>query len=228
MPFGIEFNLFGSGATQQSQQESAKDMVRAWQRKLRAEARTIDRNIRKIEQEEEKMKKDIKGMAAKGADPKNIQMLAKALVRSGKGKARLYTSRSVMQSVAAELESQAATMRLSDAMCKSTEVMRQMNSLVKIPEMEESMTSLQREMMRAGLVEEMLDEGIEAMDGPELEEEAEDEVNRVLDELAVDASLRLQSSKAGVDAGATSIAAPSAAMPSTAPAAAAASAGYAS
>mmetsp|Transcript_79360 Transcript_79360/g.97068 ORF Transcript_79360/g.97068 Transcript_79360/m.97068 type:complete len:127 (+) Transcript_79360:1-381(+) len=96
-----------------------------------------------------------------------------------------------MQSAAAELETTAATMRLSDSMSKSTEVMKQMNSLVRIPEMEESITSMKKEMMRAGLIEEMLDEGMEEMDGPELEEEAEAEVDKVLEDLAVDASVRM-------------------------------------
>eukprot|EP00913_Durusdinium_trenchii_P010361 g9715.t1 len=142
-------------------QESAKEMVRDWQRKLRSEVRGVDRSIRKIEQEEDKIRGEIKAMASKGGDPKSVQMLAKSLVRSSKAKARLYTSRSIMQSAAAELETTAATMRLSDSMSKSTEVMKQMNSLVRIPEMEESISSMKREMMRAGLIEEMMDEGME-------------------------------------------------------------------
>mmetsp|Transcript_47957 Transcript_47957/g.107630 ORF Transcript_47957/g.107630 Transcript_47957/m.107630 type:complete len:221 (+) Transcript_47957:54-716(+) len=189
MPLGI--NLFGKGHTQEAQKESAKEMVREWQRNLRSEARTVDRSIRKIEQEEEKIKKDIQTMAKQGGDPKSIQMLAKSLVRSSKAKDRLYTSRSIMQSAVAELETTAATMRLSDSMSKSTEVMKQINSLVKIPEMEESITSMRREMMRAGLIEELMDEGMAEMDGPDLEVEAEQEVDKVLDDLAIDASMRM-------------------------------------
>ncbi|CAJ1351745.1 unnamed protein product [Effrenium voratum] len=193
MPFGI--NLFGKGHTQEAQQDSAKEMVREWQRNLRSEARGVDRSIRKIEQEEDKIRKEVKDMAAKGGDPKSIHMLAKSLVRSGKAKARLYTSRSIMQSAVSELETTAATMRLSDSMSKSAEVMKQINSLSKIPEMEESISTMRREMMRAGLIEELMDEGMEAMDGPEMEEEAEAEVDKVLDDLAIDASLRMEISR---------------------------------
>eukprot|EP00440_Ansanella_granifera_P074184 gb/GFBE01080502.1/.p1 GENE.gb/GFBE01080502.1/~~gb/GFBE01080502.1/.p1 ORF type:complete len:231 (+),score=72.21 gb/GFBE01080502.1/:1-693(+) len=209
MPWGIGINLFGKAHTEEAQQESAKEMVRDWQRKLRSEARTMERSIRKVEQEEEKIKKDIKVMAAKpGSDPKNIQLLAKSLVRSGKAKARLYTSRSIMQSAVAELESTAATMRLSDSMSKSAQVMKQMNSLVRIPEMEESISTMRREMMRAGLIEEMMDEGLEDMDGPELEEEAEAEVDHVLDELAIDASLRMAIAKPQASGGYAATATP--------------------
>ena len=45
MPLGI--NLFGKGHTAEAQQESAKEMVRDWQRKLRGEVRGVDRSIRR-------------------------------------------------------------------------------------------------------------------------------------------------------------------------------------
>merc|ERR1719373_144477 len=76
-------------------------------------------------------------------------------------------------------------------MKSSTEVMRQINKLVSIPETHEAMAAMQKEMMKAGLIEEMIDEGMEDMDGPELEEEAQDEVDKVLEGLAVDAAIRL-------------------------------------
>ncbi|CAE7803294.1 chmp3 [Symbiodinium microadriaticum] len=186
-------------------------MVRQWQRNLRSEARGLDRSIRKIEQEEDKIRKDIQAMAKQGGDPKSIQMLAKSLIRSSKAKDRLYTSRSIMQSAVAELETTAATMRLSDSMSKSAEVMKQMNSLVRIPEMEESISSMRREMMRAGLIDELIDEGMEEMDGPDLEVEAEAEVDKVLDDLAIDASVRMAISKpqaVAAPAAATSAAVP--------------------
>merc|ERR1719436_420555 len=165
--------------------------MREWQRKLRSECRGIERSIRKIEQEEEKIKKDIKAMAKEGGDPGRIKILAKSIVRSGKAKTRLYTARSTMTAAATELQSQAATMRLADSMKQSTEVMKQINSLVSIPETHEAMAAMQKEMMRAGLVEEMIDEGMEDMDGPEMEEETQDEVDKVLEGLAIDAAVRL-------------------------------------
>lgn len=195
MPFGIGFNLFGDKNTEEAQQESAKELVRSWQRKLRAEARVTERSIREIEREEEKVKKQCKDLARKQGDPKSIQLLAKSLVRSNKAKERLYTSRAVMQSADAELGSMAATMRMASSMTKSAEVMGQINALVKVPEIQESMTSMRREMIRAGLVDEIIEESMEGMDGPDLEEEAEEEVDRVLDELAIDASMRMAAAR---------------------------------
>mmetsp|Transcript_55527 Transcript_55527/g.173753 ORF Transcript_55527/g.173753 Transcript_55527/m.173753 type:complete len:232 (+) Transcript_55527:89-784(+) len=216
MPLGIGINLFGKANTKEAQQEHAKDLVREWQRKLRAEARDVERSIKRIEQDEEKIKRDIKKMAKEGADPKNIKLLAKSIVRSGKAKTRLYTARATMQATASELGSTAATMRLTDAMKNSTEVMQQMNCLVKVPEMHESMQALSKEMMRAGLIEEVIEEGLEDIDGPELEDEAEVEVEKVLDDLAIDAALRMAVIRPEAAAAASAAAQP-AAVASSAP-----------
>merc|ERR550514_2387194 len=77
-------------------------------------------------------------------------------------------------------------------MSESTEIMHQVNALVNVPELHTTMSDLRREMMTSGLVSEMVDEGLEEMDGPDLEEAAEAEVAEVLDELAIDAELRMQ------------------------------------
>ncbi|CAK0847291.1 unnamed protein product, partial [Prorocentrum cordatum] len=167
------------------------ESLREWQRALRGEIRQVERGIKRIEQDEEKIKKDAKAMAKNGGDPQSIKLLAKSLVRSSKAKGRLYTARANLSAASSEMANQAATMRLADAMTRSTAVMQQMNALVKVPELHEAMSSMQREMIRAGLIDELIDEGMEDMDGPELEQEAADEVDKVLEDLAIDASVRL-------------------------------------
>mmetsp|Transcript_165615 Transcript_165615/g.526669 ORF Transcript_165615/g.526669 Transcript_165615/m.526669 type:complete len:223 (+) Transcript_165615:130-798(+) len=188
MPIGI--NLFGKANAPEAQKDSAKEMMNDWKRRMRTEGREIERGIRKIEQEENKIKKDIQVMAAKGADPVNIKMLTKSLVRSRKAKDRLYTTRATMQAIESELQCTAATMRLNDAMKGSAAVMKQINAVSNVPEVHENMAAIQKEMLRAGLIEEMMDEGMDALDGPEVEEEAEAELDKVLEDLAIDASMR--------------------------------------
>jgi len=70
-------------------------------------------------------------------------------------------------------------------MQKSGEIMRVMNNLVKLPEIAETMQSLSREMVKAGVMEEMVDDVFEDQDD-ELEEEAEEEVDKVLAEITSD------------------------------------------
>mmetsp|Transcript_109256 Transcript_109256/g.189576 ORF Transcript_109256/g.189576 Transcript_109256/m.189576 type:complete len:224 (+) Transcript_109256:105-776(+) len=205
----FKINLFGSGNTEEAKKESAKDMCREWQRKLKSEARDIDRSIRTIEREEDKIRKDIVKMAKSNPDPVNIKTLAKSLVRSGKAKGRLYNARSTMMTASTEIQSIAATMRLADSMQKSSEVMAQMNSLVNIPELNESMRAMSKEMFRAGLIDEMVGEAMDAMDDDDVEDMADAEVGKVLDDLAIDAQLRLAMNMPASTAPATAVAQPS-------------------
>merc|ERR1711920_709768 len=124
---------------------------------------------------------------------------------------RLYTARSNMIAVSQELQNQAATMRLADTMKNSTAVMQQVNQLVNVPEMHETMEVLAKEMMRAGLIDEVIQEGMEDMDDDEMEENVAKEVDRVLEAMAIDSAVRMQ--VAGPD---TAVAAAVAAQPAAA------------
>lgn len=70
---------------------------------------------------------------------------------------------------------------------KSTEVMKLMGSVLKHSVVAKQMTELSREMMKAGVMDEMVGEALDGvLDGPDAEEETEAEVDKVLSELAAD------------------------------------------
>lgn len=55
-----------------------------------------------------------------------------------------------------------------------------MQSLIRVPEVAATMRDMSREMMKAGIIEEMLEETFEGLeDQDELEEEAQEEVDKV-------------------------------------------------
>lgn len=77
-----------------------------------------------------------------------------------------------------------ATLRVAGALQRSTEVMQAMQRLVRVPEVAATMRDMSKEMMRAGIIEEMLDETFESMeDTEEMEDAAQEEVDKVLWEL---------------------------------------------
>lgn len=77
-----------------------------------------------------------------------------------------------------------ATLRVAGSLSKSTEVMQAMQSLVRYPELAGIMRDMSREMMKAGIIEEMLDETMDSLeDSEEMEEEAAKEVDKVLWEI---------------------------------------------
>ncbi|TRY57902.1 hypothetical protein DNTS_014418 [Danionella cerebrum] len=143
--------LFGK-----TQDRPPKDLINEWSIKIRKEMRIIDRQIRDIQREEEKVKRSIKDAAKKGQKDVCI-ILAKEMIHSKKAISKLYASKAQMNS-------------------KSTEVMKAMQSLVKVPEIQATMRELSKEMMKAGIIEEMLEDTLEGMeDEEEMEEEAEAE-----------------------------------------------------
>ncbi|XP_037824218.1 charged multivesicular body protein 3-like [Lucilia sericata] len=77
-----------------------------------------------------------------------------------------------------------ATLRVAGSLQKSTEVMQAMQNLVRYPELAGIMRDMSKEMMKAGIIEEMLEETMESLEETEeMEEEAAKEVDKVLWEI---------------------------------------------
>lgn len=173
-----DMGLFGK-----TPERSPKEQVREWTSKLRKEGYQLDRQIRAIQRQEEGVKKSLKE-AAKKNDKEVCLILAKEVLRARKAINRIHASKAQLNSVVMSMNHQLATLRLAGSMQRSTEVMKSMQQLIKVPEVAQTMRDLSKEMMRAGIIEEMLDDTMEGLDDQEgLEEEAEEEVDKVLWEL---------------------------------------------
>ena len=77
--------------------------------------------------------------------------------------------------------------KVTGSMQRSTEIMKLSNQLVKLPEVSAVMRQMSAEMTKAGIMEELmedtLDSGVLGEDEDELEEEAQEEVDKVLYQL---------------------------------------------
>ncbi|XP_071827848.1 charged multivesicular body protein 3-like [Apostichopus japonicus] len=174
--------LFGK-----EQKKDPRDQVREWTTALNKQSRGLDRQIRSIEREEAKVKKSLKD-AAKQGHKEVCTTLAKEIVRSRKAKNRIYTSKAQINSVSMQMKNQQAMLRVNGAIQKSTDVMKAMQSLCKIPQIQETMRELSKEMMKAGIIEEMVEDTFESLDDQdELEDAAQEEVDKVLSELTAGA-----------------------------------------
>lgn len=174
--------LFG-----RTHEKPPKELINEWSQKIRKEMRGIDRQVRDIQREEEKVKRSIKDAAKKGQRDVCL-ILAKELIQSKRAVSKLYASKAQMNSVLLSMKNQLAVLRVAGALQKSTEVMKAMQSLVKIPEIQATMRELSKEMMKAGIIEEMLEDTLESMeDGEEMEEAAEEEVDKILFEITAGA-----------------------------------------
>ncbi|XP_070541355.1 charged multivesicular body protein 3-like [Ptychodera flava] len=174
--------LFG-----QSAQKDPKEQVNEWNRKLRKEQRVIDRQVRSIQNAEAKVKHQIKQHAKKGEKDVCL-ILAKEVVHSRKAVNRLYASKAQINSVSMQMKNQLALVRVSGALQKSTDVMKAMQTLIKIPEISATMRELSKEMMKAGIIEEMMEDTFESLeDEDEMEEAAQAEVDKILFEVTAGA-----------------------------------------
>nr|CAD7261446.1 unnamed protein product [Timema shepardi] len=153
--------------------------VKEWSHKIRKESNQLDRQIRAIQREEDKVKRSLKEAAKKG-DKGVCTILAKEVIRARKAINKIHTSKAHLNSIMLQMKNQSATLRVAGALQKSTEVMQAMQNLVRVPEVAAAMRELSKEMMRAGIIEEMLEETMDTMEDPEeMEEEAGEEVDKV-------------------------------------------------
>ena len=169
--------LFG---TDKNSHEKAKEKVNEISGKLRGEGRALDRQIRTIEREEQKTILMIKD-AAKKNQMEVCKIAAKSLVLSKKQKARIYSSKAQINSVVMQMRNQLAQMKIAGAMQASTDVMKSMSKLMSIPEMQRTMQEMSKEMMRAGIIEEMISDTMDSvLDEDDIDTIADAEVEKII------------------------------------------------
>jgi len=170
--------LFGK-----SKQADPKEQVNEWCKKLRKEGNQLERQVNAIRREEAKVTKSLKEAAKKG-DKDVCSILAKEVVNSRKAVNKIYAAKANLNSIQLQMKGQLAIIKVAGAMKSSTEVMVTMQQLVKLPEIQKTMMEMSREMMKAGILEEMLEDVMEPLgEADELEEAAQEEVDKVLLEL---------------------------------------------
>ncbi|CAH2072120.1 unnamed protein product [Thlaspi arvense] len=168
-----------------------KQLLRDWQRKLRQECRNIERQIRDIQKEERTVQKAIKE-AAKRNDMVSAKALAKEIVSSRRTVNRLYENKAQMNSISMHLGESVAVARTVGHLSKSAEVMKLVNNLMKAPQMAATMQEFSKEMTKAGVIEEFVNDAIDnALDSEDMEEEIDEEVDKVLTAIAGETAAEL-------------------------------------
>ena len=170
--------LFGK-----SKSRDPKEQVQEWCKKIRKEGYNLDRQINSIKREEAKVTKSLKD-AAKRGDSDVCKLLAKEIINSRKSVNKLYTAKANLNSVQNQMKGQLATVKVSGALAQSADVMKSMNALIKIPETQKVMMEMSKEMMKAGIIEEMMEDTMEGLGEDDVTEEAaQEEIDRIILEI---------------------------------------------
>jgi len=135
-----------------------------------------------LEREESKLKIELKKEAKKGlAGP--VRTLAVSLVRSRKQRERLLEYQTRINSAVLAIKTNVATQKVVGAMQKSSQVMHAMSAVISIPQVSAVAKNLSKDMLKAGIIEEMVNEGMEAVDSEDINSEADKEVEAVIAEI---------------------------------------------
>ncbi|ONK56985.1 uncharacterized protein A4U43_C10F15360 [Asparagus officinalis] len=156
------------------------------------ECRNVERRqASNVQREEKNVQKAIKD-AAKRNDMASAKILAKEIVRSRHAVNRLYENKAQLNSISMHLGELVATARTVGHLSKSAEVMKLVNNLMKAPEVAATMQEFSKEMTKAGVIEEMVNDAVDsALDSEDMEEETEEEVEKVLAAIAGETASQL-------------------------------------
>lgn len=162
--------------------KSPEEQAKEWIRQLNTEQRNLERQIGRVEREQQHTRVLMKQAAKKG-DNDAVRILALELVRSKKAVSRLRVAKVTMNSVCMSLKNQIMQLKMKNAVSKSAEVMHHMNQLIKIPELNATMQTLSKEMSKAGLIDEMMNDTISStLDAEISDTEVEEEAEKVMTE----------------------------------------------
>ncbi|KAI0202662.1 Snf7 family protein [Astrocystis sublimbata] len=159
---------------------------------IRSNLRKLDRDIAAVKQVESKTKNLIVAADKRGSRDatrrnqaqREARDFARELIRARRTSARLVTSKAQLSSVQMQVNEAFAVRKIEGSIKASVGIMKDVNTLVRLPEMRHTMQELSVELMKAGVIEEMVEENLpeDAMFEDE-EMEADGEVDKVLGEI---------------------------------------------
>lgn len=159
---------------------------------IRANTRKLDRDMAQLKQLEQKTKQYILQSSKRGQkNPSQAKQaaaetrtFAREFVRIRKQSSRLATSKAQLQSVQMQVNEAFSVRKIEGSLKASTGIMKAVNSLVRLPELMGTMRELSQELVKAGIIEEMVGDSLpedQLLEGED--DEAEAEVDKVLGEI---------------------------------------------
>lgn len=153
---------------------------------LRKNKRELDRSLNQLQP----LKKKTEGLikkAAKDKDYKSAKLYARELININRQQTKLHTSKARVDSIQMSVNEQWSMNKLTQSLQLSTGVMKDVNLLINLGVMQATMQDLSKELMKAGIINEMMDDMVDLEDeDEELESESQEEVNKIIQSLTED------------------------------------------
>ncbi|KAJ8399634.1 hypothetical protein AAFF_G00410450 [Aldrovandia affinis] len=173
--------------------KTVDDIIKEQNKELRGTQRQITRDRTALERQEKQMELEIKKMAKTG-NRDACKILAKQLVQLRKQKNRTYAVSSKVTSMSTQTKVMNSQMKMAGAMSATAKTMQAVNKKMDPKKTLQTMQDFQKENMKMGMTEEMINDTLdEIFDESGDEEESQDIVNQVLDEIGIEISGKMVS-----------------------------------
>ncbi|KAI5964632.1 VPS24 [Candida pseudojiufengensis] len=150
---------------------------------LRKNKRELDRSITQLQP----LKKKTEGLIRKSAkekDYKSAKLYAKELININRQYNKLYTSRTRIDSITMSINEQYSMNKLTKSIHASTSIMKDVNQLIHIGAVSQTMQELSKELTKAGVINEMMDDMVDLeIEDEDLESESAEQVDKIIQSL---------------------------------------------
>jgi charged multivesicular body protein 3 len=157
--------------------------AKEWKASVRAQKRTVERQIRHIEMEENRIKAKIAPLIKQGQTDAAMP-LVQSIAQSRKARSNLLKTCTQLDSLVRNIDLQLAQLKVTGCFKQSTDVMHMMNQMVRLPEIQEAAQRMNMEMQQAGLIGEMVDDAFDSAMDQESPEDQELAVRLMYNEIA--------------------------------------------
>ncbi|KAF2804928.1 vacuolar protein-sorting-associated protein [Mytilinidion resinicola] len=174
--------------TPEEQKRKCNALVRSNVRKLEREiqqSKAAETKAKSLILEASKRPQKNSGQAKAALDA--TRGFARQLIGIRKQTSRLLTGKAQLQSVQMQVNEAFSMRKIEGSLRASTGIMKDVNSLVRLPELTGTMRELSQELVRAGIIEEMVGDSLPDSELWEGEDDAaEAEVDKILGEILKD------------------------------------------
>lgn len=158
---------------------------------LRKNKRELERSMNQLQP----LKRKTEGLvrkAAKSGDLKNAKLYARELVNITRQHQKLHLSKTRLESITMAINEQWQMRKLTNSLQTSTVIMKDVNLVIQLGMITGTMQELGKELMKAGIINEMMDDMVDLDIDEELEEESQEEVNKIIESLTEDKFAKIE------------------------------------
>jgi len=160
--------------------DQLRELERNYKKQLQREMRELERGVLQNEMTQKKAEAELKKALQTSKDRNIHTIYAKQVAQCRRQKTRLLNNKAKVQGLIFSIESMFANIRMKKVLGDTSGLVKQINGLMNVKDMAQTMKDIQKSMMQFGLMNEMVDDVMSTMDedGDELEDT---ELDKIID-----------------------------------------------